>query len=260
MGAVGNAWEEEFSARVYETDFAGNFRMSSLFNYFQEVAGNHVEGLGIGYELLKNLGYVWFLSRARVRVRKLPSWGDRGVIETWHAKTDGLMYIRDFRIRDRAGNVFIDASTGWLLMDTAEFRPHLADVLPIPLPANDRGRALDDPLKKIIPLRDLRPAYERNVLLGDLDVNNHVNNSRYLEWIFDCYDDVFVRSHALSFIQVNYVGETTLGDTVALSRGEDPSSPGVHYIEGVSRKKGSKVVQALVGWDVPEEQTAPPAH
>jgi acyl-ACP thioesterase len=170
------------------------------------------------------------------------------------------MYIRDFRMRDGAGNVFLDASTGWLLMDTTEFKPHLADALPIPLPANDRGRALDDPLKKLVPLRDLRPAYERSVLLGDLDVNNHVNNARYLEWIFDCYDDAFVRSHALSFIQVNYVGETTLGDTVALSRGEDPSSSGVHYIEGVSRKKGSKVVQALVGWDAPEHGTTPTIH
>ena len=249
MGANGNAWEEEFHVKVYETDCAGKFRMSSLFNYFQEIAGNHVAGLGIGYEVLKNLGYVWFLSRARVRVRKLPSWGERGIIETWHVKTDGLMYIRDFRMSDRAGGVYLDASTGWLLMDTSEFKPHLADALPIPLPGNDRGRALEDPLRKILPLRDIRPAYERHVLLSDLDVNDHVNNARYLEWIFDCYDDAFVRSHALSFLQVNYVGETTLGDTVALSRGEDVSSPAVHYIEGVSGKKGAKVVQALIGWE-----------
>jgi acyl-ACP thioesterase len=150
---------------------------------------------------------------------------------------------------DDAGNILLDASTGWLLVDTANFRPHGPEALPIPLPVNDNGRALDEPLRKLLPARDMKPAYERCVQLSDLDVNQHVNNARYLEWIFDCYDDEFVKSHAVGFLQVNYVGETTLGDTVALSRGEDASHSGVHYIEGVSRRKGSKVVQALIGWE-----------
>jgi medium-chain acyl-[acyl-carrier-protein] hydrolase len=250
MASNGSAWKEDFSVRSYETDCTGKLRTASLFNYFQEIAGNHVVALGIGYEVLKRLGFVWVLSRARVRVRKLPSWGERGIVETWHVTTDGLMYIRDFRMSDATGNVLLDASTGWLLMDTAAFRPHGPEALPIPLPVNDHGRALEDPLRKLVPFRDTRPAYERNVLLSDLDVNDHVNNARYLEWLFDCYDDEYVKSHTLGYIQVNYVGETMLGDTVSLSRGEDANSPGVHYIEGVSRKKGSRVVQALLGWEV----------
>jgi hypothetical protein len=145
-------------------------------------------------------------------------------------------------------------------MDVASFRPHLSDVLPVPLTVNDRGRSLDEPLRKLIPLRGVQPVYERTVRLSDLDVNGHVNNARYLEWIFDCYDDEFVKSHVPGFLQVNYVGETTLGDTVALSRGEDASSPGVHYIEGTSTLKGSKVVQAVVGWETTELRGALPVH
>ncbi len=249
MTADGNVWQEDFSVRSYESDCTGRLRMASLFNYFQEIAGNHVVHLGIGYEVLKDLGYVWVLSRARVRIRKLPAWGEGGVIRTWHVTTEGLMYIRDFRMTDRDGNVLLDAATGWLLVDTAAFRPHTADALPIPLPSNENGRTLNEQLKKLVPVRDMRPAYERNVHLSDLDVNNHVNNARYLEWLFDCYDDGFVRSHSPGFLQVNYVGETTLGDTVALSRGEDASSPDLHYIEAVSRRRGSRVVQAVVGWE-----------
>jgi len=249
MTSIGNGWNEEFSVRSYEADCTGKLRMASLFNYFQEIAGNHVVALGIGYEVLKRLGYVWVLSRARVRARRLPSWGEGGVMETWHVATDGLMYIRDFRMRDGSGNVLLDASTGWLLMDTTSFRPHGPEGLPIPLPVNDRGRALDEPLRKLLPVRELRPAYERTVLLSDIDVNDHVNNARYLEWIFDCYDDEHMRSHTLAFLQVNYVGETVLGDSVALFRGEDPSSSRLHYIEGRSARKESKVVQAILGWD-----------
>jgi len=80
-----------------------------------------------------------------------PRMGDRGIMETWHVTTDGLIYIRDFRMSDTSGNVLLDASTGWLLVDTANFRPHAPDALPIPLPVNDTAARFDEPLKKLLP-------------------------------------------------------------------------------------------------------------
>ena len=243
------SWSEPYIVRVYETDITSRLRMDALFDYFQEMAWRHVVALSLGYEMLRDLGYVWFLSRARVRVRRQPVWGDRGTIETWHATTDGLMFVRDFRLTDAAGATAIEAATGWLLMDTTAFRPHAADALPVPLPPNKRGRALDEAMKKIVPSRSLAPVYERRVQQSEIDVNQHVNNARYLAWVFDCYDPAFLRSHALRELQVNYVGETALGETVALSRGEDPARAGTHYVEGVSGGKGARVVQALLTWE-----------
>ncbi|HTR99390.1 MAG TPA: acyl-ACP thioesterase domain-containing protein [Bacteroidota bacterium] len=243
------SWSEPYTIRVYETDITSRLRMDALFDYFQEMAWRHVVELSLGYEALKALGYAWFLSRARVRIHRQPAWGDRGTIETWHATTDGLMFVRDFRLTDAAGAAAVEASTGWLLMDTASFRPHPADVLPVPLPPNNRGRALDEPMRKIIPPRALAPVYERRVHQSEIDVNQHVNNARYLAWVFDCYDAAFLNAHALRALQVNYVGETALGDTVALLRGEDPAQAGTHYIEGVSGGRGTRVVQALLTWE-----------
>ena len=243
------SWTEPYRIRVYETDITGRLRMDALFDYFQEMAWRHVVGLDLGYDTLKALGYVWFLSRARVRVVKQPVWGEEGTIETWHATNDGLMFVRDFRMTDTGGAVVLEATTGWLLMDTVAFRPHTADALPVPLPPNYKGRALDEPLRKLVPPRSLARVYERGVHQSEIDVNQHVNNARYLAWIFDCYDSLFLNTHVLRALQVNYVGETTLGDTVALMRGEDPAAPGTHYIEGVSRKKGSRVIQAHLTWE-----------
>jgi len=243
------SWSEPYTIRVYETDITSRLRMDALFDYFQEIAWRHVVTLALGYESLKALGYTWFLSRARVRVHRPPVWGDQGTIETWHATTDGLMFVRDFRLTDASGATAIEATTGWLLMDTSTFRPHGADVLPVPLPQNNRGRALDEPMRKIIPPPSLGSVYERRVYQSEIDVNQHVNNARYLAWVFDCYDAAFLKAHVLRALQVNYVGETALGDTVALSRGEVPALPGTDYVEGVSGGKGSRVVQALLTWE-----------
>jgi len=243
------SWSEPYTVRVYETDVTARFRMDALFDYFQDIAWRHVEELGMGYAPLKALGYAWFLSRARVRVVKQPAWGDTGTIETWHATTDGLMFIRDFRLMDGEGRSVIEATTGWLLVDTTAFRPHGADALRVPLPPNNRGRALDVPLRKLLPPRETGPVYERRVHQSEIDVNGHVNNACYLTWVFDCYDTDFLKAHSLRSLQVNYVGETALGDTVALARGEDPGATGTHYVEGVSREKGTRVVQALLSWE-----------
>ena len=243
------SWSEPYRIRVYETDITSRLRMDALFDYFQEMAWRHVVELALGYRELTALGYAWFLSRARVRVHRQPAWGDEGTIETWHATTDGLLFVRDFRLTDSSGATAIEASTGWLLVDTTAFRPHPADVLPVGLPPNLKGRALDEPMRKIIPPRALVPVYERRVQQSEIDVNQHVNNARYLAWVFDCYDPAFLKSHALRALQVNYTGETALGDTVALSRGEDPALPGTHYIEGTSGGKASRVVQALLSWE-----------
>ena len=104
-------------------------------------------------------------------------------------------------------------------------------------------------MKKIVPPRACAPVYERRVHQSEIDVNQHVNNARYLAWVFDCYDETFLKSHLLRALQVNYVGETALGETVALSRGDDPAMPGTHYVEGVSGGKGSRAVQALLTWE-----------
>jgi hypothetical protein len=46
---------------------------------------------------------------------------------------------------------------------------------------------------------------------------------------------------------VNYTGEAFLGDVVGMMSGE--SQEGVYFIEGINRTKGSKIIQARIGWE-----------
>lgn len=241
-------WEEEQSVKSYDVDCTGKLRLSSLFNYFQETAGTHATNLGVGYDVLQKSGLFWVLSRALVRIRELPAWGKRVWVQTWPTGHEGLLFMRDLRIRDERNATLVEAVTAWILLDGAMYKPQPPGMLPVPLPPMDSTHLIEQPLKKINAPPALRAAYERTVLLGDLDVNDHVNNARYVEWLFDCYDATFIRSHEVQTMQVNYVGEATLGDRIRLSRSDNAESSGVHYIEGVSSVKGSKVIQALITW------------
>lgn len=240
-------WEESIYVKSYETDFAGKLKLASLFNYFQETAGNHATHLGVGYERLRTMGFFWVLSRAKVHINRLPGWRETVTLVTWPKGQDGLLFLRDFRMTTGDSELLVTGSTGWLLIDTEHNKPQLAEVLKVPLPGNAHGNAIEGPLKKLRSPENPVLVYERKVLASDLDVNNHVNNARYLEWITDGFDAQHAASSAVSTLQVNYVGEAVLGDTVAMYR-TDVTSNGRTFIEGVNQAAGSKVVQAIVEW------------
>jgi medium-chain acyl-[acyl-carrier-protein] hydrolase len=244
-----SVWQDEIFVRSYDVDNTGRLRLSSLFNYFQETAGNHATHLGAGYEVLQNLGLFWVLSRAKVRVHRLPVWGETVRLTTWPKSVDGVLFVRDFNLTSDKHGPLVDSSTGWLLLDAKAYKPHMPDALPANLPPNLHGYALDEPLRKIRPLNDLKAVYERKVLASDLDVNHHVNNARYIDWIMDCYSPDEGASKTVGTMQVNYVGETTFGDEVRLFKAEEASRD-TDYIEGVDGVKGSKVVQAVIEWKI----------
>jgi acyl-ACP thioesterase len=240
-------WEDEIRVTSYDVDCTGQLRLSSLFNYFQDTAGKHATHLGAGYEILKSLGLFWVLSRARVRIHRLPVWEDIVRLTTWPKGVDGVLFLRDFQLVSDQHGSLVDGSTGLLLLDFKTYKPHLPDALPESIPPNTRGHALEEPLRKLKPFDNLTLAYERRALATDLDVNHHVNNARYIDWLMDCYAPEETASRTVRTMQVNYVGETTFGDTVRLHKGADASRH-TDYIEGVDSVRGSKVVQAVIEW------------
>jgi medium-chain acyl-[acyl-carrier-protein] hydrolase len=239
-------WEDELALKSYEVDCTGRLKLSALFNYFQETAGNHATHLGVGYEVLRKLGYFWVLSRAKVHINRLPAWGETVSLLTWPKGQDGLLFVRDFRMMSNNNGTLLTGSTGWLLLDIEHNKPHFAEVLPVVLPANEHGHAIEEPLRKLKPVQDGVLKYERKVMVSDLDVNYHVNNARYIDWIMDCLDLQQVTSQSVRTLQVNYVGEAFLGDVVGLLSRE--AQDGRHSIEGVNSSKGSKVIQACIEW------------
>ena len=59
----------------------------------------------------------------------------------------------------------------------------------------------------------------RTVRYSDIDRNQHMNNTRYLEWVDDLFSAGFHRTHTLREILVDYLKECQEGDTLDLRYG-----------------------------------------
>ncbi|WZL77603.1 thioesterase [Eubacteriales bacterium mix99] len=57
---------------------------------------------------------------------------------------------------------------------------------------------------------------ERTVQYSETDLNGHMNNSCYLDWMDDLLDVAFHRCHIIRSLQINFVSEVQTGQTVTI--------------------------------------------
>jgi acyl-ACP thioesterase len=73
---------------------------------------------------------------------------------------------------------------------------------------------LDYDAGKIDPDADWQPLCRFQVRNSDQDMQGHVNNTRYAQWVLDAVPPESHRAHVLKDYEVNFLAETRLGDSV----------------------------------------------
>lgn len=244
-----SVWNEEILVKSYEVDYNKKLKLNTLFNYMQEAAYNHACRLGAGYEDLISRGYFWVLSRVKINVLRYPEWEEKINLETWPKGTNRLFALRDFIIRDSNSKVSALATTDWLILDSKSMRPQKVQALPIVLPDNEGRHALDEELGKLESQNIFEYEAKKTAAYSDIDVNNHVNNAKYVEWILDCFSEEYYSDKHLKSLQLNFISQTKLGDRVVLKRGIYNGNSSISYVEAVNEESSSKVFQAIIEWE-----------
>jgi len=205
---------QTFTIRSYDVDFRRQLRPDVLCSYFQEVASEHALRLGVGYRQLEEKGMFWVLSRLLLQVEKMPAWHEEITIETWAKGTDRLFALRDFRVRNAAGEVLCTATSYWLILHTDSRRPVRPEQFFSSLKhQEDAVKAVADKLAEASREAEL---YRLQVQYADLDHNRHVNNLRYIAWMFNCFDLAFYEQHQLREMQINFLSEVREGAELSI--------------------------------------------
>lgn len=241
-----SVWNEDIIVKSYEVDYNKKLKLNSMFNYMQEAAFNHACSLGAGYEDLLNQGFIWVLSRVSVKIIKYPEWREKINLETWPKGVNKLFALRDFIIRDETNEKVALATTAWLVLDTKSMRPQRVQALRADLPDNQGAFALNEELEKIENQDEFEFEIERTAAYSDIDVNKHVNNAKYVEWIIDSFPKEFFSSSSIKSFKLNFLTETKLGDRVVIKRGSYNGLCNVYYIEAINKASGSKIFQSVI--------------
>jgi acyl-ACP thioesterase len=160
----------------------------------------------------------------------------------------GALAVREFEIvaGDRK---FGECSTSWLIIDAQTRRPTKIDREAFRKNARTEG-CLAIEAGKITPQTGLKPVATFQVRNSDLDVNGHVNNTRYAQWIVDSLTTEEHTNCRLDEYEVNFLAETHVGDTVVVERAEiepSPTSPARWQFQGRRMPEDKVVFVARLG-------------
>jgi medium-chain acyl-[acyl-carrier-protein] hydrolase len=129
--------------------------------------------------------------------------------------TTRTAYPRSTIAYDEQGQEVFRAISLWVLMD----RDSRAMVLPgrsgVEVTGMLRGCELAAP-GSMMP-REFAETDVRRVRFSDLDINGHMNNCRYLDWVTDLLPGSFHRAHSLAEFTICYLSEVREDEELLLS-------------------------------------------
>jgi medium-chain acyl-[acyl-carrier-protein] hydrolase len=237
-------WQEEFYIKSYEVDYKNRLKITQLFNYMQEIAGIHADHLHWGYNDLIKDNLIWVLSKVKVHINEYPGWGNSIKIETWPKGVYRLFATRDFIFKNEKDEQIGSATTVWLLLDSSTMRPQKVQSLQTLFPENTEKHGIDETLEKIVYNGEYKAFFDRSVTYNDIDINNHVNNAKYVDWILDCFTIASLDGRQVKSIQINYLSAAKPDEQITLKMGNDIQNTDCFYFEGVNSITGNSVFQS----------------
>jgi len=173
---------EIYHVRVSEISPNGLFSICNVAEYLQESAFRNSSFLNLGLEALSDAKLAWVLARLAIFVRHYPHKGEAVTVDTWYAGLQGRFGNRFYRLRDDNNLVFATALSTFALFNLQERRIaqwpdfiHARMPEAGPKPISFQRRTVEKPLIGI-------PQPPFSPRLGDIDLYNHVNNTKLIEW------------------------------------------------------------------------------
>ena len=207
--------QENFEIKTYQCDEFGKVKLHYLFDYFQEMASDHADRLGVGYEECLKKNCAWVCAKYHVIIDKLPKFKNKITIETYPSKFIGPTGIREFKILDENGNILIKAVSQWVLIDLNRLRPlivqNVFDCSKIEL-----EESMEIPLEKIAAVEKYDFQELKDLRYDDVDVNHHINNAIYITLVEDILFENIKEEFDISEISVDFKKSAVLSDKKVL--------------------------------------------
>ena len=223
-------------------DMNGHIKLPDVILLSLQVSGMQSIELGVSDKtILEDYNLVWIITEYDIEVVRLPRFAEEITIETEALSYNRLFCYRRFTIYDEEGWELIHMMATFVLMDRDSRKVHAVEPEIVAPYQSDfdkkiiRGpkyESLNEPISK-----------DYHVRFYDLDMNGHVNNSKYLDWIFEVMGADFLTQYIPKKINLKYVKEVRPGGVIT-SAVERSGLESKHEITS----DGATNAQAIITW------------
>jgi medium-chain acyl-[acyl-carrier-protein] hydrolase len=180
--------EKLHKTNLFDVDYNFKLRIESVARLFQEMATSHSTQIGAGPGELFKKGVVWFLNRLEIEMFYYPMLDENLKITTWSRGIKSYKSYRDYSIQSSKGQVARGSSV-WLFFDQKRKRISKVPNQIASLYEVDNEKCFDKEIDdwKSCGKIDMEKELPISLRYSDFDVNGHVNNTRYIEFLETLY-------------------------------------------------------------------------
>ncbi len=223
-------YTEHMKLRSKDVDMFRRLRSSELFKMLQEASISHTEALGMGRERTLDKGILWVLLMQRAEIRRMPVYDEEVVLKSWPGKTMHLLFPRYYSLETEEGEPLLKASALWSLVSAETRKVAFPEHYGVEIEAVVTGEEI------ALPGAVRRREWEREqrfpVPYSYVDLNGHMNNTRYFDLAEDCIGAA-AEGRRLREVSTEYSNEARFGEVLLLRWGEQD---GEYFLSGESEK------------------------
>lgn len=209
-----NKAEKKYEIHYYEVDYKKRASMTSIMNYFCDIATKQSEDMNIGLKYMEENKMAWVLYKWDINIKRYPVYGDVINVTTNPKCLEKFYAYRHFEVINSKGEKIIDALSQWLLMDTEKRKLKKIPQKLFECYDSKELKSEDIKIPKVSKIKKVDNDKVFNVRYSDIDTNGHVNNAKYVSWIIETMPLEIVLNYTLKNLNMTYKKETVYKDKV----------------------------------------------
>lgn len=213
--------EEKHRINANEVGPSRRLSFSSLLSLIEAISIDDVVRGGLTKEKTLDKGYLWVISRLSLHIASLPIYDEDIIIESFALTRMRNFFLRGYRLLSSKGEVLVTGEGIWALIDketrkiidpvTNKIRIRQAHLPPRYSPSDFSFMPFS--------ISSIQKQVKRQVNESELDINNHLTNTRYGDWFIDeIGENTYLRAKQLT---IAFYQEATLGETISLEVKKD---------------------------------------
>lgn len=214
-------YREEILLRSKDVNLYRRLRTSRLFELLQEASIRHTEQLGMGRDKTLDKGILWVVGLQRAEIRRMPVYDETVVLKSWPGEMMHVFFPRYYQMETVSGEILVQASALWTLVDSKTRRMVFPQQYGVVIDGVKTGEEI--PLPASPAKLDCTQAVPFRVPFSYVDLNGHMNNTRYFDLAEDCIPCA-AEGKELRLIQTEYTSEAPLGAELQIRWGQKENS------------------------------------
>jgi len=222
----------EMEVPYYFVNFTGDIRLSALVDMMLLTSEKQLHQADAdSSEMVKNNGLGWVVVQYHMDIKEMPKLGQKLKISTQATSYNKYFFYRDFWVEDEAGNRMVTAQSAFVLIDIKERKiVGAADRLEDKFGAEEINKIQRFNRVKVPEEYDFKQA--QHIGYYNIDVNKHVNNSYYFDWMVDTLDMDYIADHHIKSMDIKYDKELNMNsDPVAYAQLDNTNDKSIHWIK-----------------------------